>query len=60
MGSNPAAAPYQRCRNCTSSCLADTRIKWVVLGRYNKADKYLLKILLCRRIARELMLSVTV
>ena len=33
--------------------------KGVVLGRYSKAGKYLLKILLCRRIARELMLSVT-
>ena len=33
MGSNPAAAPYQRCKNGTSSSLADARIKGVVLGR---------------------------
>ena len=25
------AAPYQRFRNCTSSCLADARIKWFLL-----------------------------
>ena len=33
VGSNPAAAPYQRCKNGTSSSLADARIKGVVLGR---------------------------
>ena len=33
--------------------------KGVVLGRWSKAGKYLLKILLCGRIACELMLSVT-
>ena len=31
-----------------------------MLGRYIKAGKYLLKILLCHRIARELMLSVSI
>ena len=30
-----------------------------MLGRLSKAGKYLLKILLCRRIARELMVSFT-
>ena len=40
----------------TSSSLANARIKGVVLGS-NKAGKYLLKILLCRRIARELMVK---
>ena len=33
LGSNPVAAPYQRCENGTSSSLADARIKGVVLGR---------------------------
>ena len=33
VSSNPAAAPYQRCKNGTSSSLADARIKGVVLGR---------------------------
>ena len=33
VGSNPAAAPYQRCKNGTSSSLADARIKGAVLGR---------------------------
>ena len=33
VGSNHAAAPYQRCKNGTSSSLADARIKGVVLGR---------------------------
>ena len=33
VGSNPSAAPYQRCKNGTSSSLADARIKGVVLGR---------------------------
>ena len=27
VGSNPAATPYQRCKNGTSSSLADARIK---------------------------------
>ena len=42
VGSNPAA-PYQRCKNRTSSSLADARIKGVVLGNKSKAGKYLLK-----------------
>ena len=33
VGSNPAAAPYKRCKIGTSSSLADARIKGVVLGR---------------------------
>ena len=33
VGSNPADAPYQRCKKGTSSSLADARIKGVVLGR---------------------------
>ena len=33
VGSNPKAAPYQRCKNGTSSSLADARINWAVLGR---------------------------
>ena len=37
------AAPYQRCKNGTSSSLADARIKGVVLGRKSKAGRYLLK-----------------
>ena len=51
---------YHKCKkNGTSSSLAGARIKRVVLGRQSKAGKYLLKNLLCRRIARELMLFVT-
>ena len=33
VGSNSAAAPYQRCKNGTSSSLADARLKGIVLGR---------------------------
>ena len=44
VGSNPAAAPYQRCKKWYySSSLADARMKGVVLGRISKAGKYLLK-----------------
>ena len=51
-----AAAPYQRCKKGISSSLADARIK---RGCARHVSIYLLKILLCRRIARELMLSVS-
>ena len=47
--SNPTAASYQKCKNGTSSSLADAHILGVVLGRYSKPGcKYLLKILCCR------------
>ena len=44
VGSNPAAAPYHRCKkNGTSSSLADARIKRGC-ARKIKTGKYLLKI----------------
>ena len=43
VGSNPAAAPYQRCKNGTCSSLADARIKRGC-AREIKTGKYLLKI----------------
>ena len=44
-------------KNGTTSSLADARIKRGC-ARKGKAGKYLLKILLCRRISCELMLSI--
>ena len=46
-------------KNDTSRSRADARIKGVVIERNSKGGKYLLKILLCRRITCELMLSVS-
>ena len=59
-GSNPVAAHKGvKYGTCTSSSLAETGIKTVVLGRLSKVGKSIFKILLCRRIARELMLSIS-